>query len=149
MRREGWYDRPGVRVLEGRWQDFFAPQTPESGNAKPFDIGKFDIVYFDTFQEGYYGHFSFIKHVPRLLRDQNSRFSYFNGHAAKRETAYEVGCMHSVTLFFVRTPSMVLPMNFVHSCWTNSPTNMLDPKPDIRRSCTAPSQRLGDEHHMV
>lgn len=42
------------------------------------------------FQEGYYRHFSFIKHVPRLLQDQNSQFSYFNEHAAKRKTAYEV-----------------------------------------------------------
>jgi hypothetical protein len=22
MRQKGWYDRPGVRILEGRWQDF-------------------------------------------------------------------------------------------------------------------------------
>ncbi|KIM35895.1 hypothetical protein M413DRAFT_14278 [Hebeloma cylindrosporum] len=95
MRHKGWYDRPGVRVLEERWQKYFSESWPppdlDAEDAKrPFNIGKFDIVYFDTFQEGYSGHFSFIKHVPRLLRDQNSRFSYFNGHWAKQETAYEI-----------------------------------------------------------
>ena len=54
------------------------------------DIGKFDIVYFDTFEEGYRGHFDFIKNVPGLLRGPGSRFSYFNGHAAKRDTEYQV-----------------------------------------------------------
>ena len=34
--------------------------------------------------------------------------------------------------------------------WTNAQlTDTLHPKPDIRRSCTSPSQRLGDEHQMV
>ena len=110
MRHTGWYDRPGVRILEGRWQDFFPlttfdPNTntntgpdalpPPDGNsnpssAGPVDIGKFDVVYFDTYQEGYCGHFSFIRNVPRLLRGPGSRFSYFNGHAAKAETPYKV-----------------------------------------------------------
>jgi len=103
MRRKGWYDRPGVRILEGRWQDFFPSDsefpeaesctnlTPDDGlttlrqNPLPceqkLDIGKFDVVYFDTFDEGYSGHVAFIKNVPGLLRGPGSRFSYFNGHA--------------------------------------------------------------------
>lgn len=89
MRRTGWYDRPGVRILEGRWQNFLSPPKPNTDTI-PIDIGKFDVVYFDTFQEGYRGHFAFIKLVPRLLRGPSSRFSYFNGHAGKDETPYKV-----------------------------------------------------------
>jgi len=113
MKHKGWYDRPGVRVLEGRWQDIFrvpddvddslSPQLadyakslypskrdPSIDMTVPLDIGKFDIVYFDTFNEGYRGHFAFIKQVPRLLRGPNSRFSYFNGHGEKREMQYKI-----------------------------------------------------------
>jgi len=124
MKHKGWYGRPGVRILEGRWQEFFkdgrtylpkkwsttagTESNPpddngggdddddnndddgESASPPEMDIGKFDIVYFDTFSEGYRGHFAFIKHVPRLLRGPGSRFSYFNGHAAKSATEYEV-----------------------------------------------------------
>jgi hypothetical protein len=25
MKHKGWYKKPGVRVLEGRWQDFLEP----------------------------------------------------------------------------------------------------------------------------
>ena len=66
MRREGWYNRPGVRVLEGQWQDFFPPQTPESDNTKPFNTGKFDIVYFDTFPRGLLQTFFFYKTCPKV-----------------------------------------------------------------------------------
>jgi len=127
MWHKGWYDRPGVRVLEGRWQDFFLPpgeslpsdadqrlspnqiggsqallpppgskEFPDSAQLA-VDIGKFDIVYFDTFMEGYRGHFAFIKHVPRLLRGPGSRFSYFNGHAALSNLEYRVCCIYLIT----------------------------------------------------
>ena len=118
MRHKGWYDRPGVRVLEGRWQDFFLPKLDSNADsAGPVDIGKFDVVYFDTFQEGYRGHFDFIRHVPRLLRGPGSRFSYFNGHASKHKTAYKVCCTYSLNpVFFF----CLLPTNFYSSVsWTN------------------------------
>ncbi|OCH84057.1 hypothetical protein OBBRIDRAFT_715979, partial [Obba rivulosa] len=64
MRENGWYDKPNVRILEGRWQDF---------------IGRFDVVYHDTFQEGYPGHLEIIRCIPRLLSGPKSRFSFFHG----------------------------------------------------------------------
>ena len=107
MRQKGWYDRPGVRILEGRWQDFFPSESTQNDGLTTLrqnllrfgqtsnedylvDIGKFDVVYFDTFEEGYRGHFAFIKNVPRLLRGPGSRFSYFNGHAVRSDTEYKV-----------------------------------------------------------
>ena len=33
MRETGWYDKPGVRVCEGKWQDFIE------------ELGQFDVIY--------------------------------------------------------------------------------------------------------
>lgn len=59
MRAQGWYDRPGVRILEGKWQDFVDSETIAS-------IGGFDVVYTDTFSEHYKGEivFIFLKSCP-------------------------------------------------------------------------------------
>jgi hypothetical protein len=101
MRHSGWHKRPGVHILEGRWQDIlcdtqYTPRSHEGLADEPFDIGKFDIVYFDTFMEGYRGHMEFIKHVPRLLRGSGSRFSFFNGHGQKLEELYKVRLMDCI-----------------------------------------------------
>jgi protein arginine N-methyltransferase 2 len=47
MRQTGWMDRPNVRVLEGKWQDFVDEQLLE--------FGGFDVIYTDTFSEDYLG----------------------------------------------------------------------------------------------
>ena len=48
MRKLGWYSKPGVKVLEGRWQDFIESEELLS-------VGGFDVVYTDTFSEDYEG----------------------------------------------------------------------------------------------
>lgn len=48
MRAKGWYDRPGVTVLEGRWQDHIESEAV-------LGAGGFDVVYTDTFSEDYQG----------------------------------------------------------------------------------------------
>ena len=47
MRERGWYDKKGVVVLEGKWQDFVGTKLLEDMN--------FDAVYTDTFSEEYEG----------------------------------------------------------------------------------------------
>jgi protein arginine N-methyltransferase 2 len=47
MRELGWYDREGVKIIEGKWQDV----TKDELNK----LGRFDIVYTDTFSEHYEG----------------------------------------------------------------------------------------------
>jgi hypothetical protein len=47
MREHGWYDKEGVTILEGKWQDFIGTKMLE-------DIA-FDAVYTDTFSEEYEG----------------------------------------------------------------------------------------------
>jgi protein arginine N-methyltransferase 2 len=48
MRATGWFDKPNVKVLEGKWQDFV--EHPDL-----LSVGGFDIVYTDTFSEDYHG----------------------------------------------------------------------------------------------
>ena len=47
MREKGWYNKEGVTILEGKWQDFIDTKTLE-------DM-VFDAVYTDTFSEDYEG----------------------------------------------------------------------------------------------
>ncbi|THH07612.1 hypothetical protein EW146_g9264 [Bondarzewia mesenterica] len=44
-----------------------------------FEIGTFDAIYFDTFEESYRDHLEFFRHVPRLLKGPHARFSFFHG----------------------------------------------------------------------
>lgn len=92
MRKTGWYEKPGVRILEGRWQDFISagPHTDSASNGLSSEIGRFDIVYFDTFEEGYRAHMEFWKCVPGLLRGPESRFGFFHCHARNNPFAFQV-----------------------------------------------------------
>jgi type IV protein arginine methyltransferase len=92
MREQGWYEKEGVIVLEGKWQDFVG--------AKMLDDMVFDAVYTDTFSEEYEGEVHmlvyyrnpnvrssrdlrrFFNHVPKLLAGPDARFSFFNGLGA-------------------------------------------------------------------
>lgn len=70
IRRQGWSERLGVIVHEGRWQDVICNLPDQS----------FDAIFFDTWKETYVEVREFFEHVPRLLR-AGGRFSYFNGLA--------------------------------------------------------------------
>lgn len=48
MREHGWYEKPGVQVLEGKWQDVIE-------NPAVLEVGGFDVIYTDTFSEDYEG----------------------------------------------------------------------------------------------
>lgn len=78
MRAKGWYGKKGVKVLEGRWQDFI--DSPEL-----LGTGGFDAIYTDTFSEDYTDLHQFFEKLPDLLADGNSRFSFFNGLGATSE----------------------------------------------------------------
>ncbi|PPQ67249.1 hypothetical protein CVT25_005833 [Psilocybe cyanescens] len=83
MREKGWYDRKGVRILEGRWQDFIeGPELLKSGG--------FDIVYTDTFSEDYGALRQFFEHLPDILADDESCFSFFNGLGATNAFFYDI-----------------------------------------------------------
>jgi hypothetical protein len=47
MRATGWYNKPGVQILEGKWQDFI--------DSEELRTEGFDIIYTDTFSEKFDG----------------------------------------------------------------------------------------------
>lgn len=55
-----------------------------------YDLGTFDAIYFDTFQEGYRAFLEFFKYVPGLMKGPGSRMSFFQGHGAFDECLHEV-----------------------------------------------------------
>ncbi|KAF9227414.1 arginine methyl transferase [Gyrodon lividus] len=83
MRKRGWHEKAGVKVLEGKWQDVLS-------NKEFLDLGKFDIVYTDTFAENYDELHKFFKRLPDLLDGPDARFSFFNGLAATNALFYDV-----------------------------------------------------------
>lgn len=55
-----------------------------------YDLGTFDAIYFDTFQEGYRAFLEFFKYVPGLLKGPESRMCFFQGHGRFDDYLYEV-----------------------------------------------------------
>ncbi|KAH8080253.1 S-adenosyl-L-methionine-dependent methyltransferase [Cristinia sonorae] len=83
MRELGWYEKPGVQILEGKWQDFMESE-------ELLGVGCFDVVYTDTFSEDYKALHQFFGHLPDLLAGPESRFSFFHGLGATNNTFYDV-----------------------------------------------------------
>lgn len=83
IRERGWHNKPGVKVMAGKWQDVI--------QSKEFrDLGKFDVVYTDTFAEDYQELHKFFKILPGLMAGPDGRFSFFNGLGATNALLYDV-----------------------------------------------------------
>ncbi|KAI5263010.1 arginine N-methyltransferase 2 [Aureobasidium subglaciale] len=82
MRKDGWYEKPGVKIHEGRWQDV-VPQLVEENQV-------FDGIYFDTFAEEYKALKEFFTEYVIGLLDPEGRFGFFNGLGADRQVCYDV-----------------------------------------------------------
>lgn len=81
MKENGWYAKRGVKILEGKWQDFI-------DSSELTQNGGFDVVYTDTFSEDYQTLRHFFEHLPNLLSGDESRFSFFNGLGATSKSSY-------------------------------------------------------------
>jgi len=83
MREKGWYEKPGVVILEGKWQTFVDSEDL-------LKHGGFDVIYTDTFSEDYGALCEFFDQVPNLLKGPSSKFSWFNGLGATNALFYDV-----------------------------------------------------------
>lgn len=81
MRKDGWFEKENVVVLEGRWQDTL--------NVLLSQGVFFDGIYYDTFSEHYSDMLDLFDFVVGLLKPEGV-FSFFNGLGGDRETIYEV-----------------------------------------------------------
>lgn len=82
LRKDGWYDRDNVVILEGRWQDTLN-QLLDEGSVF------FDGIYYDTFSEHYQDMLDLYDVVVGLLKPDGV-FSFFNGLGADRSLCYDV-----------------------------------------------------------
>lgn len=84
MKQEGWYEKPGVVIHEGRWQDVL-PKLSESQEEIVFDA-----IFFDTFAEEYSALREFFSEWVVQFLDSEGKFSFFNGLGADRQVCYDV-----------------------------------------------------------
>jgi protein arginine N-methyltransferase 2 len=89
MKEQGWYEKPGVVIHEGRWQDI-VPGLVEKNEM-------FDAIYFDTFAEEYKALREFFSEFVIGLLDpaggpngEGGKFGFFCGMGADRQVAYDV-----------------------------------------------------------
>jgi protein arginine N-methyltransferase 2 len=82
LREQGWYEKPGVRVHEGRWQDVL-PKLAEEGVM-------FDAIYYDTFAEDYYALKELFSEWVVQILTPRGRFGWYNGLGADRQICYDV-----------------------------------------------------------
>ncbi|PYI36957.1 putative arginine N-methyltransferase [Aspergillus indologenus CBS 114.80] len=82
MKRQGWHERPGVVIHEGRWQEVLPALVAEGE--------MFDAIYYDTFAESYADFREFFTEQVIGLLEQEGRWSFFNGMGADRQISYDV-----------------------------------------------------------
>lgn len=82
MKAQGWFEKPGVTVHSGKWQDVL-PNLVMEGET-------FDAIYFDTFAESYTDFKDFFSEQVIGLLSQGGKWSYFNGMGADRQISYDV-----------------------------------------------------------
>lgn len=82
MKSKGWYEKAGVTVHEGKWQEVL-PRLVANGTM-------FDAIYFDTFAESYADFREFFSEQVIGLLEQEGKWSYFNGMGADRQISYDV-----------------------------------------------------------
>lgn len=82
LKDDGWYDKPNVVILAGRWQEQL-DKLLSAGNVY------FNGIYYDTFSEHYSDMLELFDYVVGLLKPHGV-FSFFNGLGADRQVVYEV-----------------------------------------------------------
>ncbi|KAL1406925.1 Arginine N-methyltransferase 2 [Vanrija albida] len=81
---------PGVRILEGRWQDWVVGDKLGELIAGTEDAMGFDAIFVDTFAEGYEDLKAFFEVLPDILEAEAGVFSFWNGLGATNPTIYAV-----------------------------------------------------------
>lgn len=102
MLDSGWGERPGVRILFGKWQDVLAQDTQA-----------YDAIFFDTYSEHYDAMREFHALLPRLLQPQGL-YSFFNGLAPRCAFFHAVYCRvvaEDLRALSLETQYMALPVD--------------------------------------
>ncbi|MCJ1369635.1 Arginine N-methyltransferase 2 [Loxospora ochrophaea] len=82
MKQRGWYDKPGVTVHEGKWQDVIPKLMAESA--------PFDVIYYDPFAEEYNSLRDFFSDYVVGLLEDDGKWGFFHGLGADRQICYDI-----------------------------------------------------------
>jgi type IV protein arginine methyltransferase len=82
MRSQGWFEKPNVRIHQGRWQDVL-PKLVEEGVS-------LDAMYYDTYAEDYKDLKQFFDEYVIALLESDGMFGFYNGLGADRQVCYDV-----------------------------------------------------------
>lgn len=82
LREQGWYNKPNVKIHEGRWQDVL-PKLVADGVV-------LDAIYYDTFAEDYKALKEFFSEYVIQLLSSEGKFGWYNGLGADRQICYDV-----------------------------------------------------------
>lgn len=81
MKETGWFEKPGVHIIQGRWQDVRAEIEK--------DGAEYDGIFYDPFGEYYHDMRRFFDVVTATLA-VGSTFSFFHGLGADRQISYDI-----------------------------------------------------------
>lgn len=82
MREKGWFNKPNVKIHEGRWQDVL-PKLVNEGV-------ELDAMYYDTYAEDYSDLKQFFDEYVIALLNTDGLFGFYNGLGADRQVCYDV-----------------------------------------------------------
>jgi type IV protein arginine methyltransferase len=82
MKEQGWFNKPNVRVHQGKWQDVL-PKLVEEGVT-------LDAMYYDTYAEDYKDLKQFFDEYVIALLESDGMFGFYNGLGADRQVCYDV-----------------------------------------------------------
>jgi type IV protein arginine methyltransferase len=82
MKEQGWFNKPNVRVHQGKWQEVL-PKLVEEGVT-------LDAMYYDTYAEDYKDLKQFFDEYVIALLESDGMFGFYNGLGADRQVCYDV-----------------------------------------------------------
>lgn len=82
MREKGWFEKPNVRIHQGKWQDVLPKLIAEGV--------ELDAMYYDTYAEDYSDLKLFFDEYVIALLGTHGLFGFYNGLGADRQVCYDV-----------------------------------------------------------
>ena len=120
MRDQGWFDKPNVKIHQGKWQDVL-PKLVEEGVV-------LDAIYYDTYAEDYRDLKHFFDEYVIALLDSDGLFGFYNGLGADRQVCYDVYTKVGSSCCFLKACFQPLhPLAYV--LMTSRSSNSISTKP--------------------
>lgn len=101
MRERGWFNKPNVKIHQGKWQDVL-PKLVSEGL-------ELDAIYYDTYAEDYRDLKLFFDEYVIALLNTNGLFGFYNGLGADRQVCYDVYTKVSTISYYNKRRVLTTP----------------------------------------